>query len=185
MTINNARGLQNTKPSLFEPLVVRSVSDESQGSLTFNLAEAEVISDTSIDSTASFKYNVPGTGLKSTQQLNINWSNFENHTFFNSAQVKVNVAFDRIQNQFPFDGTNKEVENFLDSLTGFEKWVYDGYPKHKGYLFFSGTQGEVFGGTYITVKDQAGAALRPGNLKMGRRFLLKTSIIIKSGLRST
>ena len=158
MTVNGAKGLQHTKPTLFQPAVIRSVADEPQGALTFNLTDAEVISDTAIDSTSSFKYSVGGMGLRSTQQLNIDWSDFANHTFFNSAQVKVNVAFDRIQNQFPFDGTNKEVESFMDSLTGFEKWAYDGYPKYKGYLFFSGTNGETFGGTYVTVKDQAGSA---------------------------
>jgi hypothetical protein len=102
-------------------------------------------------------------GIRSTQQLNIDWSAFENHTFFNSAYVKTNVAFRKIFDQFPFDGTQGEIEGYLDSLTGFEKYVYDSFPKNKGYLFFSGTLPSETGvsGTYVTVKDIAGASF-PG-----------------------
>ena len=83
------------------------------------------LSDTNHQGIDSFKYDPLGYPLKSTQQLNIDWSKFENHTFFSSAEVKVNEAFNRIINGYPFDGSRKEVEEFLDSLTGFEKWVID------------------------------------------------------------
>ena len=35
-------------------------------------------------------------GLVNTQQLNADFSKFENHTFFNSAIVNTNVGFDKI-----------------------------------------------------------------------------------------
>ena len=158
MSYNNTKGLKENRPSLFQPAIIRSLANEAAKSVTLTLSDAELNDETTIGETGSFRYDLAGTGLKSTQQLNIDWSNFENHTFFNSAQVKVNVAYDRIQNGYPFDGTKKEVETFIDSLTGYEKYVYDNYPKNKGYLFFSGTRGEGFGGTYVTVKDIAGAA---------------------------
>ena len=104
--------------------------------------------DTNVGSTASFFYDSPGQGLKSTQQLNVDWSRFENHTFFNSAEVNTNVAFDKMINFFPFDGTRKEVENFFEKMTGFEKYVYDRFPKNNGFLFFSSS--------FIVVKDYAG-----------------------------
>ena len=78
--------------------------------------------------------------LKSTQQLNIDYSKLENHTFFHSAVVKINESFEKITNDFPFDGSLQEIEGFEDTLTGFEKYVYDIYPKNVGYLIFSGTQ---------------------------------------------
>lgn len=99
--------------------------------------------------TGSFKIDQPGTGFKSTQQLPIDWQKFEKHTFFNSAQAKTNIAFEKIFNEFPFDGTKLNVENFLDSLTGFEKYVYDIFPKSTGYLNFDSTN-------YISVNDKAG-----------------------------
>lgn len=158
MSYNNTKGLRENRPSLFEPAIIRSLANEGAKTVTLTLMDAEQNTDSTIGETGSFRYDLAGEGLKSTQQLNIDWSRFENHTFFNSAQVKVNVAYDRIQNSFPFDGTKKEVETFVDSLTGYEKYLYDNYPKNKGYLFLSGTKGEGFGGTYVTVKDIAGAA---------------------------
>ena len=97
----------------------------------------------------SFRLDAPGTGLKSTQQIPLDWSSFENHTFFNSAQAKTNVAFESIFNSFPFDGKRQDIENFLDSLTGFEKYVFDISPKNTGYLNFDGTN-------YISISDKAG-----------------------------
>ena len=160
MAINNVKNLQRNAPGLFKPSVLRSLKEPPDQSITLNFVSPITFQDTAIENTGSFRYNVAGTGLRSTQQLNVDWSKFENHTFFNSAQVKVNVAFDRIQNQFPFDGTQKEVELYFDRLTGFEKYVYDNYPKYKGYLFFSGTNVgfESGNGTYVTVVDKAGAA---------------------------
>lgn len=106
-----------------------------------------------LENTASensyFLYDAENSPLRSTQQLNVDWSKFENHTFFSSAEVNVNVAFDNIINRFPFDGTRSEVDDFFSKLTGFEKWVYDQFPKNKGSLAFDGS-------SYITVADTAG-----------------------------
>lgn len=136
-----------------------SLSDTRPAQLTF-----KDLIDTNISSTSSFKYEPLSYPLKSTQQLNVDWSKFENHTFFSSAEVKVNVAFDQIINNYPFDGTKAEVERFIEKLSGFEKWVFDSFPTFGGQLHFSGTQtGEdpsngfqELLGTWIGVKDSAG-----------------------------
>lgn len=156
---NNIKNIIRGNSGLFTPSVVRALKDPGNESISLSLSSPITTNDSAVDSTASFKYNIPETGLRSTQQINVDWSKFENHTFFNSAQVKLNVAFDKIQNGFPFDGTRKETEIYLDSLTGYEKYVYDSYPKNIGYLFLSGTKSgyEAGGGTYVTVIDQAGA----------------------------
>jgi hypothetical protein len=118
---------------------------------------AASLSGTNISSKNSFRYDNPGAALRSTQQLPVSFAEFENHTFFNSAEAKTNLAFDLIINNFPFDGSRSEVEEFLDDLTGFEKYVYDSFPKHHGYLHFSGSeQGDTSEGTYIKVDDFAG-----------------------------
>ncbi len=141
-------------PSRFTPSFIQSIVDGAR-SIRANL---EQTSDSNFESTSSFFYDIPGVGLKSTQQVNLDWSRFENHTFFNAAEVNVNVAFDRIINGFPFDGTKREYEKFFESLSGFEKWVFDQFPKNIGYLFFSGTAtGEIgSNGTSINVRDYAG-----------------------------
>jgi hypothetical protein len=98
-----------------------------------------------------------GNGVKSTQQLRVNWSNFSDHTFFQSAVVKTNVAFDNIINEYPFDGSRAIIESFEDSLTGFEKWVLDSFPKSVGYVQLSGTNApEASGGAYLQVQDSKG-----------------------------
>jgi len=120
--------------------------------------------NTNIQSTSSFWYDPLNYPLKNTQQLNVDWSKFENHTFFQSAEVKTNIAFDQIINGFPFDGTRADVERYFEKLTGYEKWIYDQFPKFSGQLHFSGTQvGEnpLNGypanlGTFIEVRDSAG-----------------------------
>ena len=89
--------------------------------------------------TGSFRYDSPGSALKSTQQLNVDWSNFSKHTFFNSAEAKTQKAFDKIINRLPFDGTKSEFNAFLDGLSGYEKYVLDSFPKSTGYLGFSGS----------------------------------------------
>lgn len=154
------RSLRQNRPLLFSPSVIRQIQQNDMGSNTFNRVDFESISSTALDNTSSFRYNLAGDGLKSTQQLNIDWSLFENHTFFNSAHVKTNVAFRKIFDQFPFDGTRAEFEVFIDNLSGFEKYVYDQFPKNKGYLFLSGTLATESGlsGTYVTTKDIAGVA---------------------------
>lgn len=110
------------------------------------------VDDFNLSTSSSFRFDPPGTGLKSTQQIPINWSQFENHTFFNSAQAKTNVAFETIFNSFPFDGTKKDISEFIDSLTGFEKYVYDLLPKSVGYLNFDSSN-------HISVTDSAGSEI--------------------------
>lgn len=158
---NSVKSLKYNKPTLFSPAVVRNIIDDANGVSTFYQTTLSTVSGTALDAsgsmTGSFKYDLLMNGIRSTQQLNISWSQFENHTFFNSAQVKTQVAFDTIINYFPFDGTQKEIEIFFGGLTGFENYIYQLFPKYKGYLFFSGTNGESSGGTYVAVKDVAGA----------------------------
>ena len=121
----------------------------------------------SLVSTSSFRFDAPGSGLKSTQQLKVDWSDFSSHTFFNSAEAKVNSAFDTIINKFPFDGTRGELDEYLDNLTGYDAYILGRFPRHIGFLHFSGTQmGETTStwtdpnsglGTYVEVEDFAGS----------------------------
>ncbi len=105
--------------------------------------------ENNVGNTGSFRYDQIGSALKSTQELKIDYSQFENHTFFNSAVAKVNVAFDRIINNYPFDATVKEIEDFEDSLTGFEMHVLNNFSKSTNFLLFDGTNN-------ITVPDSSG-----------------------------
>lgn len=131
--------------------------------------KANDLKGTNFENTSSFLYDGIDRPIVSTQQLNVDWSNFENHVFFSPATVNVNVAFDKIINGFPFNGTKKEVSDFFEKLSGYENWVYEQFPKYRGSLHFSGTQvaedtdGTL--GTFIKVNDSAGV-LYPAVSKM-------------------
>lgn len=142
--------------------------------------------DTNIFGQDSYRYG-DKDGVVSTQEINTDYSEFVNHTFFHSAVAKVNESFDLILNNFPYEGSNKEIEQFEDSLTGYEKYVYDIYPKNIGYLIFSGTQkGESqSNGTYIEVEEYAGveyesisrdksgvSKINPGTLPLNVQFFI-------------
>ncbi len=144
------------KPSPHVPAFLKAAI---RGNRPLQLTFSEV-KHTNILSTSSFIYDPQDAPLKSTQQLNVDWSQFENHTFFMSAEAKVNLAFEQVINGYPFDGSQAEVEQFFEKLTGFDRWVFDSFPRFHGQLHFSGSQvGETLetAGTYIAVKDAAGA----------------------------
>jgi len=171
---DNTKNLSNNSFSLFSPEVVRGIREgEGTGISIYETQDGNITSDSSLGISSSFKYDTQGQGIKSTQQVNVDWSSFANHTFFNSAQVKTNVAFQKILNEYPFDGTKQKTELFLDGLTGFERYIYDEFPKQKDYLYFSGTNiGETYGGTYVTVTDLAGAAYPDASTKTSGEVIL-------------
>lgn len=122
---------------LFRPSVLKNLQDGGTTVSDVSLAGSSNSQPGMKSSpTGTFKYDAPGTALKSTQQLNVDWSKFENHTFLNSAEMKVQTAFDKIINGFPFDGTVHEYEEFKSSMTGFENYVLSKFPTHIGYLNF-------------------------------------------------
>jgi hypothetical protein len=90
-------------------------------------------------------------GLFTTQQLvNVDFSKFENHVFFDSAVSKVHYAYRKILNEFPYDKTEYDVNQYFLNLDGFTKHIYDNHiPKNLGYLRFDGNN-EVF------IKDKNG-----------------------------
>lgn len=136
------------KPDSPTRFSIAELADLSRGSTrTVTLRGIDNV-DSNYLSTASFAYDTHESGLKNTQQLKLDWSKFENHTFFNSATAKVNVAFERIVNGYPFDGSKKDLERYLDGLTGFEKWVLDSFPHSVGYLNFENS--------YLSIVDHQG-----------------------------
>ena len=77
-----------SKPDLFVPSVTRNQAQNAQQLIT----TGEEVVDTNIASSASFRYDPPGVGLRSSQQLDVDWSRFENHTFFSSAETKISIS---------------------------------------------------------------------------------------------
>jgi hypothetical protein len=98
----------------------------------------------------------------STNEYNIDFSKFENHTFFDSAISKTNIGFDRIVNNYPFDGSRQDTKDFRSNSTGFETYVFDNFPNNRGYLIFrpDGSTSQ-----HISVKDLQGYLYSSDNTK--------------------
>jgi hypothetical protein len=149
--------LQQQNPGIFSPEISRGTDGKSNST---ELKSKSDLSAGGIFNSDFYVYDLESEGIKSSNQVPLDFSKFENHTFFNSAQANVNVAYDKLINNYPFDGTRKELENFLNGLTGFEQYVLDKFPKNLGYLVFSGTSGlgrPSIEGNHIRVKDFSGA----------------------------
>ena len=146
---------QQPRPGIFSP--ARGDTQE-ESTKTVLLKSKNDLKENGISDSDYFIYDQAGSGIRSSQQLRVDFSEFKNHTFFNSARGNVNVAFNNIINEYPFDGSRDELENYLNKLTGFEKYVLDRFPKNIGPLILSGSS-KVGGdqGTLIEVKDFAGS----------------------------
>ena len=155
------------KNVLFKPSVVKGFFEAEKSTEKVSLGDASKEQSPGVlDPSGTFRYDSPGYPLKSSQQLNVDFTNFANHTFFNSAESKLQVAFEKIINQYPFDGTKKELIHYIDGLKGFQKYVLGEFPKNVGSLIFSGTQknedpargfsAEL--GTFLKVIDNSGTA---------------------------
>jgi len=138
---------------LFTPNVIRRYTNSS-GVLRGQTQDSLSGSQEPMSISGSFRYDPPGSPLKSTQQLPTDFTKWENHTFFCSAEANVNIVFDKIINNFPFDGTKKEYNDWVDGLTGWENHVVHRYPLYKGYLTFNSAS--LANGPYIEVVDKAG-----------------------------
>ena len=110
-----SKGNNTFEDVLFKPSVVNSLRQGGTQVTNVTLGGASTEMESVQSSpTGTFRYDPPGSALKSTQQLNVDWSKFENHTFLNSAEMKVQAAFDKIINHFPFDGTSPDYQLFMD-----------------------------------------------------------------------
>ena len=107
-----------------------------------NLNDIKLQSDRAVID--SWLNDAVGNGLKNTQQLTVNWGQWENHVFFHSAEAKTNIAIDKIINNYPFDGTSEEKIDFQTNIDGFTKWIFDqldsSVPLGYKYANFTGTQ---------------------------------------------
>lgn len=66
----------------------------------------------------------------------VDYSDFSNFVFFNSALDYFNITGEKLLNDWPADGSSADRENFLSSLDGYESHVYSSWPRRSGYLRF-------------------------------------------------
>ncbi len=79
----------------------------------------------------------------------VDYSNFSNFVFFNSALDYFNITGEKILNEFPYDGASETRQLFIDSLDGYQRYVENVWPKTTGYLKFDPS----ISASYISVED--------------------------------
>lgn len=93
-------------------------------------------------------------GFISTQQIeSIDYDSFSEHVFFDSAVEKVNYAFSKSINDFPYDSSKYKFNQYLKKLDGFTRYVLDKKVKKSiNYLSFDSN-------TVLEVVDKKGHLL--------------------------
>lgn len=76
----------------------------------------------------------------STTNLKIDYSDFANHVFFDSAYQKFEIAKNKIITKYPYNGSSEQKDNYIFSSSGYENYVLgEEWPKYIGYLTLNGT----------------------------------------------
>jgi hypothetical protein len=74
---------------------------------------------------------------KTNADLKVDYSDFSNHVFFDSAYQKFNIARDRILTKYPYNSTKEDKEAFFLTGSGYENYVFNyQWPKFVGTLSF-------------------------------------------------
>jgi hypothetical protein len=81
--------------------------------------------------------------------LNVDYSDFSNFVTFNSAESYVNVTADQILNEYPFGGTVDDLQAFLDSLDGYQRYFLGRWPSRTGHLRLN----PMVSSSYIRIDD--------------------------------
>ena len=111
--------------------------------------------DLYLNNEAEFYERIDGyDGFISTQQIeSLDYDNFADHVFFDSAVEKVNYAFSKSINDFPYDSSKYKFNQYLKKLDGFTRHVLNKKVKKSiNYLSFDGN-------TVLEVVDKKGHLL--------------------------
>ena len=112
-----------------------------------------------IESTANLKQKLE---LKNTFVPQIDYSEPENFTKFGSAELYYKSAIERIYDFFPYDGSDAEINTFINESLPHERYIFDNlYPRTNGYANFDGSSHISFkGGPHATSYETLGNLFR-------------------------
>lgn len=79
-----------------------------------------------------------------TVDLKVDYSDFSNFIFFNSAYDYFNITGEKIINEYPIAGSKSDLAAFTRDLDGYQKYLLKTWPKSVGHLKFSPASGYAF-----------------------------------------
>lgn len=113
----------------------------------------------------------PETILRKIKQFEISrpkidYSDFSNFVFFNSALDYFNVSGEKIINEYPYDGTSEQIQLFVDALDDYQRYLISVWPRTSGHLRFDPSISSSFVKVEDSGKDTDGVS-RTGLLNIG------------------
>lgn len=81
-------------------------------------------------------------------EFKVDYSDYSNFVFFNSAEDYFNISGERMLNEYPYDGSKEAIQNFFDDSDGFQKYLITEWPKNTGHLRLVQASG-----TYVEISD--------------------------------
>lgn len=92
--------------------------------------------------------------------LKVDYSDFKNFVFFNSALDYFNITGEKILNEYPYDGTSEQIDAFVAGLDDYQRYVLSTWPAYAGYL----TLNSSISSSYISIGD---SSVYSGNVANG------------------
>ena len=122
-----------------------------------SLAESEEEQDLIVENIESLE----------SPELKIDYSDFSNFVFFNSALDYFNLTGEKIINDYPIDGTNNSINKFEKDLDSYQRYALSKWPSYAGHLRMN----TAISSSYILVEDVGqdtdGGTYRAGILSPG------------------
>lgn len=101
------------------------------------LVSSEKVSLSTISDEASEReFAVKKSKSLQNVEFKIDYSDFANFVSFNSAEDYFNISGERMLNDYPYDGTVEDVQNFEDASDAYQKHLLSIWPKNSGHLRF-------------------------------------------------
>ena len=121
------------------------------GSISAGGASAVVEQNASSFSSVSSENDLITTLASGTNSVDllVDYSDFSNFVTFNSAESYVTVTADQILNSYPIDGSANDLQTFLNSLDGYQRYFLASWPKSSGYLRFN----PAVSSSYVRIND--------------------------------
>ena len=119
------------------------------------------------------------TELKSTYVPQVDYSEPQNFAKYGSAFLYYRSALERIYDFFPYDGSDAEINEFLNKSFPHERYIFDNlYPRTNGYANFDGAsyisfKGGPNGTSYTTL---SGLFKSEGSSKRAQANIYETNI---------
>jgi hypothetical protein len=101
--------------------------------LQFNSSRKESLQQLGGDEDEKDKILLNSTRSLLPVELRVDYSDFSNHIFFNSAYTAAKLAYSRLLD-YPSDGTYRDFFEWQKLNSGYENWFFDNYPKQQGFL---------------------------------------------------